>query len=689
MVIVVSLPRLTTLLAEQINDGSKGEFDSIIKNIKKVKEKEEPYVVFLVFHLCMDSIYFELDKKFNEEAIYDYYYFGNNSAAASQYYLTREANSLKYLLSSTFSDLGNTLKKNNLEDGELGHIIKNMEGRGMIKISDKKGGGSVNLSKLSILTNGEIESIKLDGKGDIEIGNKKYSADSFIRLFIKDENKSNKFVLIVPKIISENGEEVILPRHKDYLELVKIENKLGEIEGDNQGEEKICYICKKSSVDVSSSYSKKFDRTGINKIFTTTTINTSQYLRNFNYDHNYSICSKCYQKLKSGEKVVAEQFRSKIAGEDAFIIPEAMLSNFDYKYLNYLKKFVDLSFSSKDTAAWVTEIDSEVLDNDIKQYCVNFIIYRTDGNSVTIMETIEDVPMLRLDLIAKSLESNSILLDYKTYNVSLGYIYRLIPVRVNNKGEQLDIGRVLSFYKAVMSGEKIRHKILFEYACEALDKGLKQLGKARIDNYFNLGLVNYANGYEDFFIKRLMMSYIVLIKTCQDLNLMDKETLIGLEKEDIMDNFNTSSEKVNAWVDRLESFLDKQGFGESQRAMFFLGTLINRVALAQVEKKHKTKPILKKIQMQGMSEKEVIWLYNDVLEKLIQYEKMSMFTEALMNRFNYYYGLSHNSWKLSEHENVFYIMAGYSYLVGTKPLDITKGEEDAQKDFSMDEEKTE
>lgn len=689
MVIVVSLPRLTTLLAEQINDGSKGEFDSIIKNIKKVKEKEEPYVVFLVFHLCMDSIYFELDKKFNEEAIYDYYYFGNNSAAASQYYLTREANSLKYLLSSTFSDLGNTLKKNNLEDGELGHIIKNMEGRGMIKISDKKGGGIVNLSKLSILTNGEIESIKLDGKGDIEIGDKKYSADSFIRLFIKDENKSNKFVLIVPKIISENGEEVILPRHKDYLELVKIENKLGEIEGDNQGEEKICYICKKSSVDVSSSYSKKFDRTGINKIFTTTTINTSQYLRNFNYDHNYSICSKCYQKLKSGEKVVAEQFRSKIAGEDAFIIPEAMLSNFDYKYLNYLKKFVDLSFSSKDTAAWVTEIDSEVLDNDIKQYCVNFIIYRTDGNSVTIMETIEDVPMLRLDLIAKSLESNSILLDYKTYNVSLGYIYRLIPVRVNNKGEQLDIGRVLSFYKAVMSGEKIRHKILFEYACEALDKGLKQLGKARIDNYFNLGLVNYANGYEDFFIKRLMMSYIVLIKTCQDLNLMDKETLIGLEKEDIMDNFNTSSEKVNAWVDRLESFLDKQGFGESQRAMFFLGTLINRVALAQVEKKHKTKPILKKIQMQGMSEKEVIWLYNDVLEKLIQYEKMSMFTEALMNRFNYYYGLSHNSWELSEHENVFYIMAGYSYLVGTKPLDITKGEEDAQKEFSMDEEKTE
>jgi len=115
--------------------------------------------------------------------------------------------------------------------------------------------------------------------------------------------------------------------------------------------------------------------------------------------------------------------------------------------------------------------------------------------------------------------------------------------------------------------------------------------------------------------------------------------------------------------------------------------MINRVALAQVEKNHKTKPILKKIQMQGMSQSEIMWLYNDVVEKLIQYERMSLLTEALMNRFNYYYGLEHNSWELSEHENVFYIMAGYSYLVGKKTSEDSSGALEVLSELPMDEEK--
>jgi len=689
VVINMSLPKLTALLAEQIDDGSQGEFGSIIKKkIKNVKEKNVPYIVFLVFDLCLDSIYFDIDKKFNNDALYDYYYFGNNSAAASQYYLTRETDSLKYLLSSTFSDLYNILKKNNLEDEELGLIIKNMENKEMIKISDKKGGGSVNFNKLklSILQENKAGNIKFEGKS-IVIGDKKYNADSFMRLFIRDTNKTNKFVLIVPKVILENGEEVILPKHKDYLKLVKIENKLGEIKEDIQGEKKICYICKKKGTDVSSNYTTNFDRTGINKIFTTTTKNTSQYLNNFNYDYNYSICSKCYQKLKSGEKIISEQFQAEIAGESAFIIPEAILANFDYKYLNYLKKYVDLVFSGEDLYSWIKEIDSEAWDNEIKQYCANFIIYRTDGNSVTVMETIEDVPTLRLDLIASTLKNNSIFLEEKKYSVSLGYIYKMIPVKVNKNGVQLDVGRVLSFYKAILSGEKIRYKLLFEYACEAMDKGLKQLGKDRIDNYFNLGLTNYVNGYEDFFIKRITMSYIILIRTLQDLGLLDKKVLVELEKEDNMGDFDTGFEKVNVLINDIESFLDKQGFNKAQKAMFYLGLMINRVALAQVEKNHKTKPILKKIQMQGMSQSEIMWLYNDVVEKLIQYERMSLLTEALMNRFNYYYGLEHNSWELSEHENVFYIMAGYSYLVGKKTSEDSSGALEVLSELPMDEEK--
>ncbi len=679
----MSLPKLTANIGEQLASNDKNEFSSIVQNIKKVKEKEEPYIVFLVFNLLKDQIYMELDKKFNQDSINEYFYFGNNPAAASQYYLTREGIFMKYLLLSTYSDLYNVLKNNDMDEGKLGKIIKKLEECNLITLSDKKGEGRLNLSKLSIMLNGQSDEIKIDKKGNIEIGDKKINADSFIRFFIKDANKANKFVLVVPKVILKDGKEIILPKHEDYLKVVKIENKLNEDAINDQGKEKVCYICKNSKSDVTSEYSTKFDRTGINKIFTTTTKNYSPFLSGFNYDQSYSICNQCYQKLKAGEKAVTAQFRGRIAGEDAFIIPEALMSSLDYKYLNYLKESVDLAFKRKDAETWIAEIDLET--EGIKNYCINLIIYRTDGNSVTVMETIEDVPVIRLDLIMKTLDANSIIIDTNTYRISLGSIYRLIPVKVNNKGEQLDIGRVLSFYKALLSGEKINHKILFNYACEALDKGLKQLSKSKIDNYFNMGLINYVNGYEDFFIRKLIYSYIILIKTCQELGLLDREIFKSIKKEEgALNSFNTSSEKVNLWVSELESFLDKQGFDNEERSLFYLGVLINRVALAQIEKKHKTKPILKKIQMQGMSQKEIERLYNDVIEKLIQYEKMSIFIEAIMNRFNYYYGSTKKILKLNEHASVFHIMAGYAYLVGKKPLDITKGEEEAQKELLQD-----
>lgn len=681
----MSLPKLTANIGKQLSSTDKNEFSAIIKNIKKVNEKEEPYVVFLTFDLPEDQIYIELDKKFNQDSINEYFYFGNNPAAASQYYLTREGNSIKYLLLSAYSDLYNVLKNNGMEEGELGTILKEIAEHNMITLSNKKGGGRLNPNKLSIALKDQMVNVKIDEKGSIELEDKKINADTFIRLFINDANKSNKFVLVAPKVILNDGEEIILPKHKDYLKVAKIENKLDEALINTQGEEKVCYICKKKKTDVSSSYTTKLSRIGINKIFQTKTKNYSPFLSSYNYDQNYSMCNQCYQRLKYGEKVIEEQFKGKIAGEDAFILPEALMQSLDYKYLNYLKESADLAFKSKNAKEWIDEIKLETLD--IKNYCINFIIYRTDGNSVTVMETIEDVPMIRLDLIMKTIVENSFTREAKSYSLSLGSIYRLIPVKVNKKGEQIDIGRVLSFYKALLSGEKLSHKILFNYACEALDKGLRQLSKSKVDNYYNLNLLNYINGYEDFFIQKLIYSYIILIRTCQDLGVLNRDVLKFIEKEEAgLDNPVTPLEKVNASLNSIENFLDEQGFGNEERALFYLGILVNRVAIAQYLKEHRTKPILKKIQFQGMNKKDIYRLYNDVVEKLRQYDKMTLFSEAIMKKYHEYFGLLERESKLNDHANVFYLMAGYSYMVGTKPPDVTKEEEDAQKELLQDEE---
>ncbi len=691
----MSIPKLTALIGESASERFRDEFTPLIKSIKKVKDDETPYIVFLVMDLAKEELYFKLNKKLTEDSVNEYHYFGNNSGSGSQYYLVRDNKSLAYLLTRTFNDLYKSLSKNDLGNGELSEIIKRLEEKNLLYLGKKQGEGQLNLDKFSLIKSGKFSSIRIDkDKSYIYVENKRYSPEDFIRLFLQDANKKNKFVLIVPKVITEDGEEIILSTHEEYLELVRKENKLGsdqDLTVESKKEKRICYICKMERSDVSSEYSKKFSRTGINKIFTTTTKNTSPFLQKCDYSNVYSICLDCYQKLKAGENVISRDFRSKIAGEDAFIIPQGLLEDFDYNYLGILKQNVDLAFKSNDAKEWLETIKNEQNLSGVRQYLVNFMIYRTDGTSVTVLETIEDVPMLRLEKIMKVFANITNELKPHVKNFSLGSIYRLIPVKVNDNGKQIDVGRVLSLYKAILSGEKINSRTLFDYALEGLEKGIRQLEKATINNYYNMGLTRYLNGYEDFFIKRLIFGYIVLFKACQELNLLNREIFKSQkeEKDDFMDNFETPSEQVNVSVRQIEEFLERQGFNDNAKTMFYLGVLINRVARAQIGKKHEKKPILKKIQFQGMSEKEICALYQDVVEKLIQYDKMTLFTEAIINRFHYYYGPLEGKLELDDKANVFYIMAGYSYMVGKKAPDATKEEEKAEVELEKEEENEE
>lgn len=687
----MSLPTLTSQIGAMLSKDSKNEFAAITKDIKKVKKDETPYIVFLTFDMIKDEIYIALAGKYTMDSKHHYSYFGNNSAAAAQYYLTRASDSIKYLLQSAISDLYNTLKKNNMEDSNLYSIIKGLSEQNMVNLSKRKGGGSLNTDKLSIVKNENIGKVEVVDKGIIEVDGKATNTDSFTRLFIEDANKKNKFVLVVPKVITKDNIEIILSKHKDYLDLVKKENKLGVTEEINkkEGNERVCHVCKERKPGVSSSYTTKLDRAGINKIFQTKTKNYSQILKNFGHDNNYSICMNCYQKLISGEKIVSEQLRGRIAGEDAFIIPQSLLHKLDYKHLNYLKEAADLAFKKSDAYNWIINIESEIM-NEVN-YIINFIIFKSDGKSITIMETVEDVPTIRLLRIMDVFAANSDSFSALNTKLSLGTIYRIIPVKTNKKKEQIDVGRVLSFYKAILSGERINHKILFQYACEALDKGLKELNKSEIKNYFNMNLAYYANGKEDFFIKRIISSYLILIKTCQDLGLLNEEILKVKDEERYkMEIPAEDSKKTDIFVYNAENFLTGHGFDNAAKALFYLGILINRVAWAQYQKEHKTKPILKKIQFQGMTKEEIYRLYNDVVEKLRQYNKMTYFSGIIMKKFHDYFGsLNDEDIMKNQHSNVFYLMAGYSYMVGTKAPDATKDENKAVDDLIADEENEE
>lgn len=672
------------------NSSGKGELSSLVKEISK-EEKNIQHTVFLMFDLDRQEIRFDNPEPFENESVYIYNYFGNNPGASLQYYLTRESKSAGYLLGTVLSDMGLILQKHEMKNETLYAILQTLEAADMIKKSDKKGKGTVNLNKLAYKKRHDLSAIALSKDGKvIEVINEegkeqKLSIEKIIRDDLNDSISKNKYTLIVPAIITE-GENIRLSCHSEYIEAVKREALEGKKKTTKVTSTKTCYICGKEKADVGYEYTKKFSQSRINKIYTTTTINTAPGFIARNYDQVYSICQDCYNHLLTGEKVVVENYHGQMAGENVFIVPEGIDQDFDYNNLQRIKNRVDLAFNTNDADVWISQVSNEAELMEDVFYTINIIIYRTDGKSISVLQVIEDVSALRFTRANKAIARNKAQIKGHLKFMSMGSIYRIIPVRTNKKKEQIDIGRVLTLYKTLLAGGAVRMENIYSYATEALDKGLKQLAKGSFDNYYNMDLSRFVGGKEDFFIKTIIMSYLVLIKTCKQLGVLQyepKEVYKGGDRLKI-----PYAPGIEESINKIEEFLDGQDFSKEARALFYLGALINRVAVAQLQKEHKTKPILKKINYQGMNKREVYRLYNDVIEKLRQYDKMTLYVEALMNKFHEYAEkkIIDGIWPLSEQANVFYIMSGYAYMVGGKQKDLDKDEKQVLQDIVKEDE---
>jgi len=661
----LNLPQLISYLGS-LAAQDQDPIMSRVKRIKpnpKLKKDEKAYAVFFTFDLDSQKIRIENPIPYDDDLPKRYYYFGNNQSAYLQSYLVRETESFHYLLKRTWNDLLIALRNHGLEHSELAGWIIRLEKEGFVKLGANKGQGELRLDRLFLppSLSGFSNSLNLKNKS-IQIGNKSLKFETFIRSVLEDENKKNRFVLVIPAIM-ERGKMTVLSQLEDFLTLVKRINKLEnessetKTEITDSKEQRVCYICLQQRPEVCSSYTTKFNRDEISKIFTTTKIN---FARNFtNYDDAYSICSGCYKNLLKGESFVQRQLKGSIARETALFLPEGLFESFDYESIGRIKDKVDFAFNSQDAKEWLESVEADASWLKHPLFVIHVVIYRAEGKSVTVLDTIEDVPVLRFLLLMQLFEQACDRIKPLLQGMSLGNIYRIIPVREikrNNRIIQIDIWRILSLYKALILGHQIRSEILFDYACEALDKGMRQLSKEQPDNYRNMDLFAYLPDKSDFFIQRICMQYLVLIQTVQSLGLLDKRVFLqnaDAKESVVMEDLSS--------METMEAFLDSQGFVPEAKALFYLGVLLNRVASKQHSKDHKTKPVLKKVHFQGMSAKEVFRLYEDILDKLRQYEMFDLYNEQLISAFHRHCGNLEKKWPLSEHANVFYIMSGYGY----------------------------
>ena len=125
----------------------------------------------------------------------------------------------------------------------------------------------------------------------------------------------------------------------------------------------------------------------------------------------------------------------------------------------------------------------------------------------------------------------------------------------------------------------------------------------------------------------------------------------------------TLPEKKDELQERTERFFARMDYDDNQKAMFYLGRVLSSVAYAQMQKEHSSKPILNKLNFNGIGLKEIERLRLDLTEKTQQY-RIHGFTEPLFERFNHYF--KHNEWNMPPQEALFFLLSGYSFSVSSK-----------------------
>lgn len=377
-----------------------------------------------------------------------------------------------------------------------------------------------------------------------------------------------------------------------------------------------------------------------NAIFQTSALN---YASNFSeFQKNFQIENISTAYLDKGAQYILTNLQTRIAGISHIVIPNFRRKNLEEFDLNETEFYLD---KSSDLLFGYTELDKSISQSLTVQkiFWVNYIAFESDGNSFKIMNHIKDVNSLYLTKLVETFFKTG--LEFKAfigekYQFNLRSIFNIIPVRDGNKSK---VNASLILFKDILEQKQISKENLFHHfielaLCHWFGRHTAFKNIRKIDSF-------------DFAIKDAVFKYSALIYTLKQLNLINMGQVTNPANED--------KEKSDSnYEQRIQAFFKKMEYTESEKALFYLGRVLSSVAYAQYQKGHESKPVLNKINFNGMDANSIVRFSLDLREKTRQYNihnKTEWNLSEFTDRFN------EKNWPLSKEQNVFYLMAGYSF----------------------------
>ncbi len=205
----------------------------------------------------------------------------------------------------------------------------------------------------------------------------------------------------------------------------------------------------------------------------------------------------------------------------------------------------------------------------------------------------------------------------------------------------------LVLFKAILEQRKVDAQKLFEHYVELVLCHRYHRYKS-YNNIYAPETINDKTVHFDYAIRNTTYQYLAIFQVLKRLNLLK-----NMEEANI-NSISTEEQEPASYQQKTEAFFETMGYKEPQKAMFYLGRALSGIASAQVKAKHANKPILEKVNYNGMDIKSILKLYADLREKVKQYVKYDTlkFVEPPLSNFDERF--QPTNWKMAPDEALFF-----------------------------------
>lgn len=616
------------------------------------QHREEKYYHMVMLNLHTEAAEIRLEPtmiELDREACIRYRWIGNVVGVRPQIYLTTDR--LDYLVGASVFNLLAYLEKIDLDKSPLYDHLKELANLFYRSLPDDT--PILDVEGLDLVETGFIDRAWQDKEGKTKAVLTSVTAAFKKKLLEELGLKTPQAALWT---LAYNGRPLAEEKAYDQAilhskEPVYLEDEPRAKEGVTGG--LVCSICGATDRPVTDS----FTTLDFLKYYINDKLGFASGLQDFS--RSFTACDECFQGLLLAEKFLPQQMSFRV-GPLQFMVLPAFLTNIeleseDLKF--WAERLRDRVDGLVNTTAWLQKIGGTGgLETELHDYLdeqpednialLNFLFYQKNQSELRIHALVRDIAPSWISHLLK--EANKLssraneLFGVERWHLDLTALYRLIPLR---KGQTEEYKKLLHIYQALLSRRPIAYDTLIGH--------FVALAKIYLTGSHDATSVPQPKqGYQELELSRRLIQANLFLAFLRGEKLLKGGSLVNNAAESRRDHEYLKEE--------MQLYLKDMAYQEPHTALFLLGYLLHQIGSSQRRGGYEHKPILEKINYNGMSWPKVIRLANLLADQLRQH-RIFIYNEGIYAAMKELLDSHASDWPLSSEENVFFILSGYAW----------------------------